>query len=154
MSEESLNEKSKRLFKTTQDTIEKIRNAWEEKVLNFNNWECINEGILDFNSIEKDITKIQDEMKQDNVVILGTQVTINRANKFIEIKTYTQEGDKFFGYPSKGEFKSLDNLPTDIEAELKNKESVTIQISLSYKEEIKESDIPQEQLDLMKKYSL
>ncbi|NMG21009.1 hypothetical protein, partial [Brasilonema bromeliae] len=57
------------------------------------------------------------------------QYTISELDKFIEIKTYIQEGDKFFKFTNKGEFKSLSNLPTDVEAELKNNGSVTIEYS-------------------------
>ncbi len=129
MSEENFNDKFQRLFKTTQDNIDKVRKAWEEKDMTFDNWECINDGVLDFNLIEKDITKIQEEIKPGNVVIRNTQFIINELNKFIEINTYTQEGDKFFKYTNKGEFNSLSNLPTDVEADLKNKGSVTIEPS-------------------------
>lgn len=127
MSEQSLNEQFNRLFKTTQDGIDKIKKAWEEKDTTFDNWECINNGVLDFNLIEKDITKIQEKIKQSNAVIRNTQFIVNELNKFIEIKTYTQEGDKFFEYTSKGKFESLINLPSDLETELKNNGRVTVQ---------------------------
>jgi hypothetical protein len=129
--EERLTDNFQRLLHTTQQSIDKIKRAWKEKKLIFDDWECINENVLDFELIEKDITKIHEEIKQDNVVILGTLVTINKLDKFIEIKTYTQKGDKYFQDTKKGEFKSLNNLPIDVEAELENNESVTIQPFLS-----------------------
>ena len=130
MSEESLTDKFKRLFNTTQSGIDKIKKAWEEKNITFADWECINENVLDFNFIEKDIKNIHNKIKQGNVVILNTQFIINEINKFIEIKTYTQEGEKFFEYANREKFESLSNLPADIEAELKEKGSITIQPSL------------------------
>ncbi len=93
--EERLTDNFQRLLHTTQQSIDKIKRAWKEKKLIFDDWECINENVLDFELIEKDITKIHEEIKQDNVVILGTLVTINKLDKFIEIKTYTQKGDKY-----------------------------------------------------------
>lgn len=149
---ESLADKFQKLSKTTQHTFDEIKIAWQETSTTFYDWECINEGVLDFDLIEKDVTKIQDKIKQDNLVILGTQFTINKLEKFIDIKTYTQKGDKFFEYnPERGKFKNLINLPSDVETQLEKEGSVTIQPSLSYKEEIKESDIPQEQFNIMKK---
>ncbi|MBR8840419.1 MAG: hypothetical protein DSM106950_42150, partial [Stigonema ocellatum SAG 48.90 = DSM 106950] len=130
MSEESLTDKFKRLFNTTQSGIDKIKTAWEEKNITFYEWECINEGVLDFDLIEKDIIKISKEIKQNNVVILGTQFTINKLNKFIEINTYIKEGDKFFKDQKIGEFKSLSNLPSDVKTELEKEGSVTIQPNL------------------------
>ncbi|NMG22699.1 hypothetical protein, partial [Brasilonema bromeliae] len=75
--EENLTDKSQRLFKTTQLGIDKIKRAWEEKNTIFDDWESINENVLDFNLIEKDIINIHNEIKQDNVVIKKTQYTIS-----------------------------------------------------------------------------
>lgn len=105
--EENLIENNEKLFDTKQHDID--------------------EGVLDFELIEKDIEKMEDEIKQENFII-ERLVTINKPNKFIEITINIQIKNNFLKYQKVREFKNLSNLPSDVETELEKNGSVTLNI--------------------------
>ena len=124
-----------KLIETWANSKKKISNAWQEakqQITEMNNAEtvllCLRNGKVDFNLIEEDVRRIHQKLMSDGLEVLGSHLFINEKEDFLEIKTYTQKGEKTFLDTVKFKVNAISNLPSDIYEKLR--ESGKIELSL------------------------
>jgi secreted Zn-dependent insulinase-like peptidase len=108
----------------------KISEAWKENAgeAETNKFSSIQRGNLDFDLLEVDIKKIQIKIELDGYSVLGSHLIIDDRQKLIEIKTYSQKGEKSFVDTVTAKVKGVTNIPSDILDELKSKGRVELSL--------------------------
>ncbi|NES74195.1 MAG: hypothetical protein F6K24_57910, partial [Okeania sp. SIO2D1] len=88
----------------------------------------IEKETLNFDLLEKDIEKIHARIEQDGYSVLGSRLVLDNKKDLMEIKTYSQKGEKSFVNTASAKVKKVKNIPADILNEMKSKGRVEISL--------------------------
>jgi len=117
-----------RLFNTGKKAIEKISQAWEENVVDIDTFNSIQRETLNFDLLDEDIKAIHREIEQDGYFVLGSRLVLDDRQELMEIKTYSQKGEKSFVNTVSAKVKRLINIPANILDEIKSKGRVELSL--------------------------
>ncbi|MFK0729949.1 MAG: hypothetical protein ACIWVG_01945 [Gloeotrichia echinulata HAB0833] len=132
--QESLQNKFGKLFNTITSIPKQLADAVEEGLKEglqeASNLVCIQEGLLNFDLIEEDVKRIQGDLRARGDKVLGSHLILDHQDDLMEIRTYTERGDKTFVITVDAEVKLVTNIPADIVEELKQKGRVELNLKL------------------------
>ncbi|MBD2490650.1 hypothetical protein [Aulosira sp. FACHB-615] len=126
--QKSLQDKFGKLFNTITSIPKKLADAVEERLKEPSNLISVQEGLLNFERIEEDVKRIQHDLKAGGDKVLGSHLILDDERNLMEIKTYTERGDKTFVITVDAEVKRITNIPSDVLEELK--ENGRVELSL------------------------
>ncbi len=126
--EENIPDKIDKLLKTLKNAEEKISQAVQENVLDTDTLNSIEEEVLNFDLLEQDIEKIHTIIQQDGYSVLGSRLVLDNEKDLMEIKTYSQKGEKSFVNTVSAKVKKVSNIPADILDEIESKGRVEISV--------------------------
>jgi hypothetical protein len=126
--EENLGSKFKRLANTIKNFPKKILEALQENDNELSSFNSIKGEILDFDLLEDDIKNLYKKIGEDGNSVLGSRLVIDKNKDLIEIEIYSQKGEKSFVNTVTAKIKRVINIPSDILAEIKNKERVELSL--------------------------
>ncbi|MDJ0555746.1 MAG: hypothetical protein QNJ68_15140 [Microcoleaceae cyanobacterium MO_207.B10] len=126
--EENVADKFDKLLNTVKNEWEKISQAVQENVLDTDTFNSIEEETLNFDLLEEDIEKIQTRIQQDGYSVLGSRLILDNEKDLMEIKTYSQKGEKSFVNTVTAKVKQVTNIPADILDEIESKGRVEISV--------------------------
>jgi hypothetical protein len=126
--QESLQDKFGKLFNTITNIPKKLADAVEEGLKENSDLVCVQEGLLNFERIEEDVRRIQGDLKARGDKVLGSHLILDDERNLMEIKTYTERGDKTFVITVDAEVKRITNIPSDVLEELKEKGRVELSL--------------------------
>ncbi|OZH55295.1 hypothetical protein AFK68_05545 [Hydrocoleum sp. CS-953] len=126
--QENLGDKFGKLFNTMKNASEKISQALQENDVDIDTFNSIEKETLNFDLLEKDIEKIHTRIEQDGYSVLGSRLVLDNEKDLIEIKTYSQKGEKSFVNTVSAKVKQVTNIPADILEEIKIKGRVEVSI--------------------------
>ncbi|XZF60951.1 MAG: hypothetical protein ACSI46_17950 [Gloeotrichia echinulata DVL01] len=128
--QESLQNKFGKLFNTITSIPKQLAEAVEEGLKEPSNLVCIQEGLLNFERIEEDVKRIQGDLRARGDKVLGSHLILDHQDDLMEIRTYTERGDKTFVITVDAEVKLVTNIPADIVEELQQKGRVELNLKL------------------------
>ena len=117
-----------KLLNTVKNEWEKISQAVQENVLDTDTFNSIEKEALNFDLLEEDIEKIQTRIQQDGYSVLGSRLILDNEKDLMEIKTYSQKGEKSFVNTVSAKVKKVSNIPADILDEIESKGRVEISV--------------------------
>ncbi|MTJ52758.1 hypothetical protein FJR38_08835 [Anabaena sp. UHCC 0253] len=126
----SIPDELKKIGETVEKSSHKIKDAVEKLFHKTSNLLCVQDGLLDFDLIEKDVKRIHTDMKATGDEVLGSHLILDNEHNFMEIRTYTQKDDKTFVNTVKVEVKEVTNIPSEVKNELEEKGRVEIILEL------------------------
>ena len=126
--QDNLADKFGELFNTVKNAGEKIAQAFQENVVGIDTLNSIKSGSLNFDLLENDVKGIHRRLELDGYSVLGSRLVLDSKNKLMEIKTYSQKGEKNFVNTVSSEVKSLTNIPADVVAEMKAKGRIELSL--------------------------
>ena len=124
--EENIPDKVDKLLKTIKNAEEKISQAVQENVIDTDTFNSIEEEVLNFDLLEEDIKNIHTIIEQDGYSVLGSHLILDNEKDLMEIKTYSQKGEKSFVNTVSATVKKVRNIPADILDEIESKSRVEI----------------------------
>ncbi|GDZ95594.1 hypothetical protein PA905_40240 [Planktothrix agardhii CCAP 1459/11A] len=125
---ENLADKFGELFNTVKNAGEKIAQAFQENVVGIDTLNSIKSGTFNFDLLEDDVKGIHRRLELDGYSVLGSRLVLDYNKKLMEIKTYSQKGEKNFVNTVSSEVKSVTNIPADIVAEMKAKGRIELSL--------------------------
>lgn len=125
---ENLADKFGELFNTVKNAGEKIAQAFQENVVGIDTLNSIKSGTFNFDLLEDDVKGIHRRLELDGYSVLGSRLVLDSKNKLMEIKTYSQKGEKNFVNTVSSEVKSVTNIPADVVAEMKAKGRIELSL--------------------------
>ena len=128
--QESIPDKLKEISKTVEKSSRKIKDAVEKLFDKTSNLLCVQDGLLNFEHIEKDVKRIQTDMNATGDEVLGSYLILDNEHNFMEIRTYTQKDDKNFVNTVKAEVKEITNIPSEVKNELEEKGRIELNLEL------------------------
>ena len=129
--QEGLKAKFDRLSKTFASIPNKFSEAIQEGLQeDYRQLICMQQGVLDFDLIEQDITEMHNSLKKNGDTVLASRIVIDNKKDFVEILTYVKREGKTFSVSAKSDVKRVTNIPSNILEELKNKGRVELTIKL------------------------
>ncbi len=126
--EENLADKVSKLFKTVKNAKEKISQALQENFVYIDKFKSIEGETLNWDLLEEDIKHIQRRIEQDGYSVLGSHLILDQEKDLMEIKTYSQKGEKSFVNTVSAKVKQVTNIPGDILEEIETKGRVEVSI--------------------------
>lgn len=130
--QESLQDKFSKIFNNVKHIPNKLANAVEEGIKEglqeSSDLVCVQEGVLDFELIEEDVKWIEKDLKAKGDKVLGSHLILDDERNLMEIKTYTERGNKTFVTTVDAEVKRVTNIPSDILKELKEQGRVELSL--------------------------
>ncbi|NEN89299.1 MAG: hypothetical protein F6K48_10500 [Okeania sp. SIO3H1] len=126
--EENLADKFGKLFKTVKNAGEKISQAWQENFVYIDSFNSIEKETLNWDLLEEDIKNIHTIIEQDGYSVLGSHLILDNEKDLMEIKTYSQKGEKSFVNTVSATVKKVRNIPADILDEIESKSRVEISL--------------------------
>ncbi|MFM5888685.1 MAG: hypothetical protein ACKPFD_03120 [Dolichospermum sp.] len=126
--QESLQDKFGKLFNNLTSIPKKLADAVEEGLKETPNLLCVQDGVLNFELIEEDVRRIQRDMKARGDKVLGSQLILDDELDLMEIRTYTERGDKTFVNTIDAKVKRVTNIPSEIFEELQKKGRVELSL--------------------------
>ncbi|MDJ0615166.1 MAG: hypothetical protein QNJ63_00105 [Calothrix sp. MO_192.B10] len=126
--QENLDQKLGRLFGNMTGFAKKVTDAVQEGLSESPNLVCVQNGILNFDLIEQDIKRIHKVLRARGDVILGSHLTLDDKQDFMEITTYTERKDRTFSTSVETEVRRVTNIPEDVLDELKTKGRVELHL--------------------------
>jgi hypothetical protein len=129
--QESLQNKFSKLFNNIASLPKQLADAVEEGSKETFSLVCVKNGLLDFELIEEDVKQIHETMKSRGDKILRTHLILDNERDLMEIKTYTERGDKTFVNTIDAKVKRVTNIGSDILEELQKEGRV--ELSLKFK---------------------
>ncbi|MEM1173038.1 MAG: hypothetical protein AAGJ08_29230 [Cyanobacteria bacterium P01_H01_bin.35] len=126
--EENLADKVSKLFKTVKNAREKISQALQENFVYIDKFKSIEGETLNWDLLEEDIKHIQTRIEQDGYSVLGSHLILHQQKDLMEIKTYSQKGEKSFVNTVSAKVKQVTNIPADILEEIESKGRVEVSI--------------------------
>jgi hypothetical protein len=126
--QESLQEKFSKLFNNITSIPKQLADAVEEGSKDTFSLVCVQNGLLDFELIEKDVTQIHRDMKSRGDKVLGSHLILDNERDLMEIRTYTEKDDKTFVNTIDAEVKRVTNIPSNILEELQKEGRVEIRL--------------------------
>ncbi|NET27776.1 hypothetical protein [Okeania sp. SIO1I7] len=124
--EENLADKFGKLFKTVKNAGEKISQAWQENFVYIDSFNSIEKETLNWDLLEEDIKNIHTIIEQDGYSVLGSHLILDNEKDLMEIKTYSQKGEKSFVNTVSATVKKVRNIPADILDEIESKSRVEL----------------------------
>ncbi len=128
--DENLQDKFGKLFDTITSIPKKITDAVEEGLRERSNLICVQNGLLDFDLIEDDVRQIHRNLKARGDKVLGSHLILDEARDLMEIKTYTERGNKTFLITVDAEVRRITNIPSDLLNELKQRGRIELSLKL------------------------
>ena len=128
--QESLQDKFSKLFNNIASIPKQLADAVEEGSKETFSLVCVKNGLLDFELIKEDVKQIHEAMKSSGDIVLGSHLILDYERNFMEIRTYTERGDKTFVITVDAEVKQVTNLPSDISEELEKEGRVELNLKL------------------------
>ncbi|TAG86215.1 MAG: hypothetical protein EAZ09_19590 [Oscillatoriales cyanobacterium] len=125
---ENLADKFGKIFNTVKNAGEKIAQAFQENVVGIDTLNSIKSGTFNFDLLEDDVKGIHRRLELDGYSVLGSRLVLDSKNKLMEIKTYSQKGEKNFVNTVSSEVKSVTNIPADVVAEMKAKGRIELSL--------------------------
>ncbi|MBD2184764.1 hypothetical protein H6S82_09370 [Planktothrix sp. FACHB-1355] len=125
---ESLGHKFWKIFDTVKNAGEKISQALQENVADIDTFNSIQRETLNFDLLEEDIKGIHRRIEQDGYSVLGSRLILDDKQELIEIKTYSQKGEKSFVNTVSAKVKRVINIPANILDEMKSKGRVELSL--------------------------
>ncbi|MGB3511054.1 MAG: hypothetical protein WBA93_17840 [Microcoleaceae cyanobacterium] len=119
--QEDLGDKFGKLFNTMKNAGEKISQALQENDIYTHTLNSIHRETLNFDLLEEDIKNIHTRIERDGYFVLGSRLILDDKKDLIEIKTYSQKGEKSFVNTVSSTVKGVTNIPADILNEMKTK---------------------------------
>ncbi|KYC42268.1 hypothetical protein WA1_20025 [Scytonema hofmannii PCC 7110] len=131
--QESLQDKFSKLSNNLTSISNKLANAVKEELqetfkLKTSKLVCVQEGLLDFERIDEDVRRIQEDMKARGDIVLGSHLILDDERNFMEIRTYTERDNKTFVIPVDAEVKRVINIPSDVLNELQQKGHIELSL--------------------------
>jgi hypothetical protein len=128
--QESVQNKFGKLFKTITSIPKQLADAVEEGLKEPSNLISVQEGLLNFERIEEDVKRIQGDLKARGDKVLGSHLILDDERNFMEIKTYTERGDKTFVITVDAEVIRVTNIPSDVLEKLQKEGRVELNLKL------------------------
>ena len=128
--QESLQDKFGKLFNTVSSISKKITDAVEEGLREPSNLICVQNGLLDFDLIEDDVRQIHRNLKARGNKVLGSHLILDDELNLMEIRTYTERGDKTFLITVDAEVRRVINVPRNILNEFTRRGRIEISLKL------------------------
>jgi hypothetical protein len=128
--QESLQDKFGKLFNTVSSIPKKITDAVEEGLREPSNLICVQNGLLDFDLIEDDVRQIHRNLKARGNKVLGSHLILDDELNLMEIRTYTERGDKTFLITVDAEVRRVINVPRNILNEFTRRGRIEISLKL------------------------
>lgn len=126
--QESLQDKFSKLFNNIASIPKQLADAVEEGSKETFSLVCVKNGLLDFKLIKEDVKQIHEAMKSSGDIVLGSHLILDDKRNFMEIRTYTERGDKTFVITVDAEVKRVTNLPSDILEKLQKEGRVELNL--------------------------
>ena len=126
--QENLGDKFGKLFNTMKNAGEKISQALQENDVDIETFNSIEKETLNFDLLEKDIEKIHARIEKDGYSVLGSRLVLDNEKDLMEIKTYSQKGEKSFVNTASAKVKKVRNIPAEILNEMKTQGRVEISL--------------------------
>ncbi|MDJ0516472.1 MAG: hypothetical protein F6K22_35350 [Okeania sp. SIO2F4] len=126
--QENLADKFGKLFNTMKNASEKISQALQENDVDIDTFNSIEKETLNFDLLEKDLEKIHARIEKDGYSVLGSRLVLDNEKDLMEIKTYSQKGEKSFVNTASAKVKKVRNIPAEILDEMKSKGRVEISL--------------------------
>ncbi|MCC5606577.1 hypothetical protein LC612_07190 [Nostoc sp. CHAB 5834] len=131
--QESLQDKFDKIYNKITNLPKQLADAVEEGLKEGlrqpSNLVCVQEGVLDFERIEEDVRRIQEDLKARGEV-LGSHLILDDKQNFMEIRTYIKRNDEIFVIPVNAEVKQVTNIPSNFVDELQQKGRVELSLKL------------------------
>jgi hypothetical protein len=132
--QESLQDKFDKLYYTITSIPKRLADAVDEGLKEglgqSPNLVCVQEGVLDFDRINEDARRIQEDLKVRGDKVLGSHLILDDKQDFMEIRTYIQRKDEIFVIKVPAEVKQVINIPSDVLNELQQKGRVELSLKL------------------------
>lgn len=128
--QESLKDKFGKLFDTITSIPKKLTNAIEEGLREPYDFVCVQNGLLNFDLIEDDVREIHTNLKNRGNRVLGSHLILDDERDLMEIRTYTERGDKTFLITVDAEVRRVTNIPKNVLDELKKKGRIELSLNL------------------------
>jgi len=119
--QETLGNKVKKIGKTLASAGEKIVDAIQEEKRKIHTLSCVQQECLDYSLIEKDIGAIHQQLEQNGSITLGSYITLDDKKDLMKIEIYTKQDEKTFVNKMEMTVHNVENIPEDVNAELKDK---------------------------------
>lgn len=129
LQEENLVFKFNRLVNTIKKIPQKILKAIQENDID-SSFNSIKGETFDFDLVEDDIKNIHKKIEEDEDSVLESRLVIDKKKELIEIKTYSQKGEKSFVNTVTAKIKHMINIPPDILEELETEGRVELKLKL------------------------
>ena len=126
--QENLADKFGELFNTVKNAGEKIAQAFQENVVDIDTFNSIQRETLNFDLLEEDIKNIHRRIEKEGSSVLGSRLILDNKQELMEIKTYSQKGEKSFVNTVSAKVKRVTNPPPEIVAEMKAKGRVELSL--------------------------
>ncbi len=126
--QENLADKFGKLFNTIKNSGEKISQALQENDVDTHTFNSIERETLNFNLLENDVKNIHKKLEIDNYSVLGSSLILDNEKNLMEIKTYSQKGEKSFVNTVSAKVKKVINIPDEILDEIESKGRVEISL--------------------------
>ena len=107
---------------------EKVSQVLQENVVDIDTLDSIKRETLNWDLLEEDIKNIHTRIQLDGYFVLGSRLILDNKKDLIEIKTYSQKGEKSFANTVSAKVKRVKNIPTDILDEIKTKGRAEISV--------------------------
>ena len=128
--QESLKYKFSKLFNNIASIPKQLSNAIQKGLKETFSLVCVKNGLLDFELIEEDVKQIHEAMKSRGDKILRSHLILDNELDLMEIRTYTERGDKTFVNTIDAKVKRVTNIPSEILEELQKEGRVELNLTL------------------------
>lgn len=128
--QKSLEDKFSKLFNNIASISKQLSDAVEEGLKETFSLVCVKNGLLDFELIEEDVKQIHEAMKSRGDKILRSHLILDNELDLMEIRTYTERGDKTFVNTIDAKVKRVTNIPSEILEELQKEVRVELNLTL------------------------
>jgi hypothetical protein len=128
--QKSLEDKFSKLFNNIASISKQLSDAVEEGLKETFSLVCVKNGLLDFELIEEDVKQIHEAMKSRGDKILRSHLILDNELDLMEIRTYTERGDKTFVNTIDAKVKRVTNIPSEILEELQKEGRVELNLTL------------------------
>ncbi|MFM6077037.1 MAG: hypothetical protein ACKPCI_00740 [Dolichospermum sp.] len=126
--QKSLEDKFSKLFNNIASISKQLSDGVEEGLKETFSLVCVKNGLLDFELIEEDVKQIHEAMKSRGDKILRSHLILDNELDLMEIRTYTERGDKTFVNTIDAKVKRVTNIPSEIFEELQKKGRVELSL--------------------------
>jgi hypothetical protein len=130
---ENIEDKFNRLFETLANIPQKLADAVEEGLKEEPSsiyLSCVQEGLLDFDKLEDDVQQIHRNLTTRGDKVLGSHLILDDRQNLMEIRTYSERGDKTLVTKVDAQVKRITNVPPDVLQELKERGRIELNLKI------------------------